>query len=608
MLIKSVEIKNYKSFLNSGEIKLSPGFNIIVGRNDAGKSALLEAISIHPKTIGSRPHRSPKTCPKPGTKPDPISVIKLVYELTSEDIVDALSLQREIFIPVIHGVGTDVDHFEKSIRKGGEFHAIWSEAEGITGWLSLMGSQRAGNFLTLKNTLYPSSLSIDHNQSAIGQRQNAPSTYGASIADNILGRTYAFRAERLNVGVSTVNGSKELKPNAENLPDVLNQLISSNPSRYERLMCHIRSIFPHITQITAPITNGSAHISVWSVPIKSERSDLAVPLSESGTGIGQVLSMLYVVVTSDAPKIIIIDEPQSFLHPGAARKLLDILRQYSQHQYIITTHSPIFFNTEDSIQLIQKTDFESSLRKIDQKVQDELKLFLSDIGARLSDVFGADSILWVEGRTEEICFPEIIEKLVRRPLNGLKVLGVISTDELSNKHANRAYEIYKKISSENSLLPPAISFIFDKEGRSETERKDIVRKSGGLVTWLPRRMFENFLIDPKSIAHVINENDTERDDIVTEQDITSWLEKNSDKHVYPEESETKPLFNTKKWRECVHGAKLLQQLFQEITNQRVEYRKVMHGLSLCRQVIDNPTDDILELSEFLKQSISQPSS
>jgi len=51
-----------------------------------------------------------------------------------------------------------------------------------------------------------------------------------------------------------------------------------------------------------------------------------VPLSESGTGVGQVLAILYVVFTSEYPRTIVIDEPQSFLHPGAVRKLFEARR------------------------------------------------------------------------------------------------------------------------------------------------------------------------------------------------------------------------------------------------------------------------------------------
>ena len=41
---------------------------------------------------------------------------------------------------------------------------------------------------------------------------------------------------------------------------------------------------------------------------RSKREDIAIPLDQSGTGIGQVLAMLYVAVHSPFPRVIAIDE------------------------------------------------------------------------------------------------------------------------------------------------------------------------------------------------------------------------------------------------------------------------------------------------------------
>jgi len=46
MFISSFQINSYKSFRSSGEIRFTPGFNIVVGRNNAGKTALMEALSL----------------------------------------------------------------------------------------------------------------------------------------------------------------------------------------------------------------------------------------------------------------------------------------------------------------------------------------------------------------------------------------------------------------------------------------------------------------------------------------------------------------------------------------------------------------------------------
>ena len=102
--------------------------------------------------------------------------------------------------------------------------------------------------------------------------------------------------------------------------------------------------------------------------------------------------------------VIIIDEPQSFLHPGAVRKLLEIfqLPQYSHHQYILTTHSPEVIGSvqEKTVLLVERDDMRSEIKQIDSNCVNDLRLILSSVGARLSDVFGMENIIWVEGETE----------------------------------------------------------------------------------------------------------------------------------------------------------------------------------------------------------------
>ena len=119
-----------------------------------------------------------------------------------------------------------------------------------------------------------------------------------------------------------------------------------NPSRYTTYINLVKQVFPFIKDIrSVPIKDKRLEIKIWNVDPKTERDELTISLNHSGTGISQVLAMIYVVMNSDYPKTILIDEPQSFLHPSAIRKLMDIFKQYSYHQYIIATHSPIIINS-----------------------------------------------------------------------------------------------------------------------------------------------------------------------------------------------------------------------------------------------------------------------
>src|SRR5713101_6474578 len=60
MHIASFRIENYKSFRATPEFVLTPGFNVIVGQNNVGKTALVEALSLG---AGQKPHRSARTAP-----------------------------------------------------------------------------------------------------------------------------------------------------------------------------------------------------------------------------------------------------------------------------------------------------------------------------------------------------------------------------------------------------------------------------------------------------------------------------------------------------------------------------------------------------------------
>ena len=264
---------------------------------------------------------------------------------------------------------------------------------------------------------------------------------------------------------------------------------------------------------------------LWNVDPDTERDDLAVSLSESGTGVGQVLAMLYVAFASRSPRTIIIDEPQSFLHPGAVRKLFEILKGYPQHQYIVTTHSPNAVTAADpgALFLVRKEGEESVVEQLNVSEAKDQTRFLREVGASLSDVFGADDVLWVEGPTEEECFPLILSEVVGRRLLGTKVVGVLSTGDLEGKRSRDVYRIYGRLSEGGGLLPAAVGFVFDREGRSEKDRQDLARESGGLVAFLPRKMYENYLLNPGAIAAVVSGVEGFRETGVAADEVEGWI-------------------------------------------------------------------------------------
>lgn len=96
MRIISFRVINYKSFLDSGELHLKPGFNVIVGRNNVGKTALAESISLR---FSSKPHRSVETIPRLGGMPrESSSTAEVSICVEPDELADLLASELPIFI------------------------------------------------------------------------------------------------------------------------------------------------------------------------------------------------------------------------------------------------------------------------------------------------------------------------------------------------------------------------------------------------------------------------------------------------------------------------------------------------------------------------------
>ncbi len=609
MYIAKFQVKNYKSFLSSQEVDLTSGFNVVVGQNNAGKTAFVEALSLH---FGNKNHMSMKTSPSPGVLLDDsfISTVQIAFQLAEGEAEQLLINARSSFyMPLREGtdLGSEATKFLALLRQSEVLQCIYQPNNFVTTYLESLGEVTDVTGLVEFRVKIPQrQLEYAPNPYQISQI-NLSSLYGTHLANILRDRIYLFSAERLNVSQSSFGTRTVLLPNASNLAEVLHHLQSSNSTRFRRLNQHVNIIFPEIKWVTVPPgpSNNEVRILLWSIDPDTERTDLAIPLSESGTGIGQVLAILYVVLTAEYPRTIIIDEPQSFLNPGAVRKLIEILKQYAQHQFIITTHSPevVSMVNPQTLFLLRKVEAETMIEQLDSTEAQDQKLLLSEVGVRLSDVFGADNILWVEGATEELSFPLIVEKVLRRPLQGTKIIGVIQTGDFESKHSAIVLQIYERLTKGNGLIPPAIGFIFDREGRSKQHQDDLIRRSQEKVVFLPRRMYENYLLNPNAISPVISQIEGFRDSPVTPEDVAHWLECNRSDKKYYDSNISEAERTGEGWIRNVHGAKLLADIFKEFSGSLIEYDKVKYGVALTEWIVEHTPIDLTEVANVIASKL-----
>ena len=603
MKISSVQIDNYKSFFASPHVLLSPGINVLVGENDTSKTSFVEALSLR---FANQPHRSRETFQPPYFSPAPTSTVELKVSFAKKELLDVLRGISPFFLKTFL-LGDPTEVLIKSVGAQNEFicrfegHAQPKETAGV------LGGTLNGLLLPVGTNLQPQNYTFNGTKLEKippSRGYNASMELEHKLAAFVRDSIYAFEAERYNLGSCNAGNNGILATDSANLAEVLS-VLQSHPFKWEQLNRYIHLIFPQVFGVSVlPTANKTVTIQIWNQPPENLPQELAINLSESGTGIGQVLSVLAVILASDHPRTIMIDEPQSFLHPRALRTLVEILSDHPEHQFIIATHSPTVITASRPQNILRtvRNGLTTSVESIDLKQTENLRLLLADIGARLSDVFGAERILWVDGETEETCFPEIMLKLSAHRHYGTKILGVKQTGGFEGRHAKIVLDIYSRLSRGEGLLPPAVGFLFDREGRTDTQRADMERQGKGLMKFLDRRMYENYLLNSSAIADLLNKIPDFRSMPMTLDEITEWIEEHRYSELYIAKASKEP--PVEEWLNRVHGAKILAGLVAHFSDGRFIYQKIEHGLILTRWIMENSPTDFSEISTKIDALLS----
>jgi predicted ATPase len=623
MYISGFELRNYKSFHEPRPLVLQPRFNIITGQNNAGKTALLNALSLN---FAGNPHRSEKTVPILGATvnstswcdvsitTEPVEVLRILQRPTQSNWWIARPVPQSQFA---QGIGwsnagqAEVQRLLQNVfsRKTLVFQFSYQANQNQVGnWavkriptFGLYDAEGPANNRPFANFHVKPDLSFWAGGG--GAVTSDTNDFGFVIANYFQPKVYRFSAERFNIGSSLHGNNPVLRPDAANLPEVLG-ILQANTHRFAHFNTLLKTILPQIQHVSvrpAPHNPQYVEIIVWSTRKESERIDLALPLLECGTGIGQVMAILYVMLHPETAETILIDEPQSFLHPGAARKLVEVLKVHSKQQIIIATHSATIISAADPETIIVATqaEAETQLEQLDARDSKTLEICLAEIGARLGDVFGADNILWVEGATEALCFPLILNRVAKKALMGTAIVGVRQVGDLEGRDAKRVLEIYNSLSKGASFLPPAIGFVLDRECRNSQQQEELNRLSRNLVTFLPRRMYESYLLHPQAIVNVVNAIQDFHPTPITVSQVDALIRGMRLAGGYFCGQEVPK--DSSQWAREIDGARVLKEIFVTLSETRVSYDKVKHSVALTKWIVENAPAELEGIALLLSQ-------
>ena len=276
---------------------------------------------------------------------------------------------------------------------------------------------------------------------------------------------------------------------------------------------------------------------------------------------------------------------------------MHIVKGASETQFIVSSHSAdvvsalapdqilhAVWNQERSMSEIQTLDG----RKLDAK-----RAMMSNLGISFSDLFGHDFVVWVEGETEAQCFDLIVDRTEGGRTPGLVFLPMPWASKIDAKPSTvrEFFEIFSRASEGAMLWPTNVRFSFDSELRTESERAEIVKRSRQRASFLPRRMYESYLLHPSAIASLLSEFDPEGSH--TKDEVAAWMEAHRADYAASGSAEGSG-------DDKADAAGLLGALISSLSNTRLTLDKVRHGKWLTEWLLDNDPRSLDELSAYVQ--------
>lgn len=166
-----------------------------------------------------------------------------------------------------------------------------------------------------------------------------------------------------------------IDPMARNVPLMLDFMRQENMASYDQLQNDMRVLLEHIADVDVRQDDRGIRIAVREKAF----SGLEAPTVSAGTA--RILAMLtaYYALEMDydvEPGLVVIEEPDTAIHPLLLGNLVDLLRSYTERkgyprQFILTTHNPQMLNyfEPSEVRIVERDESGvTTVRPVDEKV------------------------------------------------------------------------------------------------------------------------------------------------------------------------------------------------------------------------------------------------
>jgi putative ATP-dependent endonuclease of the OLD family len=408
MRLKRFSVKNYKVFSEKFYIEFSQqNIVILTGKNNTGKSTFLEAINqfFLPTVAKSK---IPIEC---YSAQDESKVIELeaVFLVNGEEVT--------IIKKYANDNGKYYDLEDKEIKKG---HSLKTVLDMI-----------------LDNSPYYITpyMTTDEVDKQVHEIYSQLITAELTKLENDTADESKSKQDYQELKRAIPKLLAQLKTNTDQALKVVSENVSKN----------LQGLFSNKDLQLAVVGGESNGFSIADI-VKSTNSSVTIdnkqykgmPLVTQGTGI-QRMSLIYIfqnmieqgLLGINENKMLLIDEPEAFLHPEAVRALSRSLYAIgAKMPLIISTHSPVLIDLSEnhtSIQVFRIGSneaielYQSSNSVFDDNDITNMKI-LNYVDSYVNEFFFSKNIIIVEGDTEYIALKQYIKDL-ELPIHVIRARG-----------------------------------------------------------------------------------------------------------------------------------------------------------------------------------------
>ena len=392
----SLKCRNLKSFSDRLEgfddIKL---MNIIIGRNNTGKSTLLDLVAhaAQDADLSSLGHKGAK------------AEAELAWEITDELVNQHLGSSRE----------------SVNYQGGSQSFSPQKWARG-----QLIGSHLVAE-ITRKGKV---SFSRFEGQFARGVGEDAVREHiGRDLVGKFGNPFSRFSLRRIaadrDVRPETSGGELAVDANGDGVTRVLERFVNQrgrNRDLVEQtLRDHMNSIFRPDAEYDRLLLDETN--AIWELLLE-EKDKGRVPMSATGSGLKTVLlvlvNLLLVPHIGGQPRplsewIFCFEELENNLHPAVQRRLFRYLRETAIRDkcvFFITTHSNVVidqFASDENAQILHVIHDGKCATVTTVATLAQGRHVLDDLDVRASDLLQTNVVVWVEGPSDRLFFNRWIE-------------------------------------------------------------------------------------------------------------------------------------------------------------------------------------------------------